>query len=137
MCKEESLVVVLLPRGAEVDRDILAAELLLVQPWLCDVAVVHQAAVLGVLHVVGIDIGMHAVVVAAIVAIDRSAELAVLLGGVVSTCIIIVQTEANAGYLVDVGGEIASDTFFTVLLVAVGVVGNVGDGTLGVGEEKV
>ena len=73
------LVIILVPCGVEVYGYVLGAELLLVFPWFRYVGVFHQSAVLCILHVVGIDVGMHVVTVAPIIAIYDCSELAVLL----------------------------------------------------------
>ena len=137
MCEIVCFVVIQIPHLVGIDRYVIATELLLVYPWLGDITVVGYSAIFGVLHMVGIDIGMHIIALAQVIAIQNSSELAGLLAGIVTSGIVVVQEEAYTGNLIDVCGKIAPNPVFSVLLVATRVVCKVCDRTLCVGEKEV
>ena len=137
MCQVVCLVVVPVPCRGQVDGNVLAAEFLLVFPGFGDVAVLGKSAVFCVLQVVGVYVGVHIVPVAQVIAVQDGTELAEVLAGIVASGVVVVKLEAYTRYLVDVGGKVASHTVFAVLASTAGMVGKVGDGTLGVGEEEI
>ena len=102
-----------------------------------NVIVIFYTTVFCHLHVVCIEIGVHVVALTAVISVDAGSEHAVLLAVVVSASVEVVQFETNASELVDIGGEIRSETVFTSLVAAKLVVGQIGDGTFGVGETEV
>ena len=129
-----SVVVHLVPYSVEDGGDLLSGvgggEFL----WVGDVLVVGDTSVLTGLEVVGIDepVGLVAGLD------DRAVEVDVEVGGglvlVISSTVDVVDAEAHAGILVDVDGKLGVEVVLAVVAVATLMVGDVGDGLVGVSE---
>lgn len=129
--------IVPVPCAGQHDGDVNRGVVVLETLRVFNVIVIFYTTVFCHLHVVCIEIGVHVVALTAVISVDAGSEHAVLLAVVVSASVEIVQFETNASELVDIGGEIRSETVFTSLVAAKLVVGQIGDGTFGVGKTEV
>ena len=137
MCKKDGLVVVAVPEVGQHCRDVGA----LVAAWealrVGNIVIVLDTAVLGHLHVLPSGHRVNIVVVALEVTEEGGVELRVSLIIIVPARVEIVSTETYTGILVDIRGEIGSQSVLPVFLRTAFVVLQVGQRALGVGEQQV
>ena len=136
MGEEEVLVLVSVPRLAKQCGNVLRPQVL-VFFGASDVEVVLDASVFRHLQVIEVDVGVHVVAIAQIVAKDVASKLAVGLVIVISTSVEVVELHAYACLLVDVRGEVGVHSLLSVSAIAHFVVGKIGHGREGVGEAEV
>ena len=137
MCEFGFLVFISVPCFAEQCRYVLRAITLLETLWIGDIFVIFYAAVLRHLQVVVVDIGVHVVAVAKIVAKKRAAELAVGLVVIVATSVEVVGLESYARLFVDVCGKIGMQPLLSIGAVAHLVIRQISEGGECVGETEI
>ena len=137
VCEVVGLIVVAVVDVLEIDRDVTAGKCARERIGSFDIAIVLDTSVVGSLEVVEVDVGVHVVTLSEVVAVDDASKLAVLGVLVAAACVVVVELEAETCIFVDIGGKICVDAVLPGREIAyVAMVGYVGDGTLGVGEEK-
>ena len=134
-------IVALVVVGVEVRRKVhgyvVAAVRLRERLRILDIVVVLYAAVHRLFDAVSLEVGVCGVFVSPVISVDTSSEGTQLRLYVVSSAVVVVYLETDACILVYITCEVGSHAVFSRLLVAAGVIGQIGHRRLGVREAEV